>query len=112
MDLKARFKHGTPDFYKVNFGIWVKVSHKILLKFFLKFDLGVTEFYRLLIGTSYTNDRDGWAKRENASLADADSVRSLKNYHVARINRLIVDYAAVCLGSRTVCTRVDGTPNK
>lgn len=35
---------------------------------------------------------------------------SLKTDHVVRIKRLIVDYAAVCLGSRYI--RDDDTPNK
>jgi len=56
------------------------------------------------IGTSYTSNRDDIGQSENSRFAnaDVDSIRSLKNYHVARINRLIVDYAVVCLGSHCV----------
>lgn len=79
-------------------------------------DLEVTKFCssKLLIGTSYTVIGTNGEQGEKTRLlnADVDSIRSLKNYHVARINRLIVDYAAVCLGSHSVCMRDDDTPNK
>lgn len=76
----------------------------------------MTKFYngKLLIGTSYTviGTNDGQGEKTRLLNADVDIVRSLKNYHVARINQLIVDYAVVCLGSHSVCMRDDDTPNK
>jgi len=74
------------------------------------FDFEVTKFCsgKLLIGTRYTVTR----RWENAFLQYRCVQRSLvKNYHVVRIKRLIVDYAVVCL-SYSVCVRVAGTSNK
>lgn len=132
MDEMERCQTWNSKFLQLQFWTWLKKFPK---KYAINFPaLQITNLFKIrwysiivyrsrsdqvlssgkFIRTSYTSNRDDIGQSENSRFAnaDVDSVRSLKNYHVARINRLIVDYAVVCLGSHSLCTRVDDTPNK